>query len=329
MAENREINILYTFDNKFWQMAAVAIASVIRAKNPDTKITVYCMVAPHTHGRRKIRKIIEKSGGRLVWRVIRVDENPFKDFAFLRWSPVIFYRLFACDIFPDVEKMLYMDSDTLVMADLCELYNTDVSNYALGAVRDIAPTNDILNPSGSYVAWFMKEFLKHNLYINSGVLLLNLPKMHEYMDKMLGVSVPLRYPDQEVINVALDGKIKSLPLKYNFVPNTQISRNFSKEEYMDAQLKPVILHYYATKPYVRVPETPEFLYNIYDSVARSIGFSCDYFYRIEDRRHMGVFIRFKAGFQRVYFHIYKIYAALRMIIVVLWRTIFKKKRKHS
>ena len=328
MDENRNINVLYSFDNKFWRIALVSMASALNTKYPDTNITIYCMVAPHTHGRRKIDKFVRKHGGRLVWRVINKDENPFVNFAFLRWSPVIFYRLFACNIFPDVEKMLYLDSDTLVMRDLCELFNTDISNYAVGAVRDIAPTNDPLNPSGAYVAHFKEDYLKHDLYVNSGVLLLNLPKMQTMLDKLLAVSVPLRYPDQDVINVALDGAIKSLELKYNFVPNTKISRKFDEAEVVAAQTTPVILHYYATKPYIKDAQyVPVDLYNLYNDIAHSVGFSCEFFAGLENRRKTKDVI--KQFVLACRYRVYKIYAILRMIVIVGGRVLFPKHNKQQ
>lgn len=229
------------------------------------------MVAPHTRGRRTIKKIVTTHGGRLVWRVVRRRESPYRTYDYSRWSPVIFYRLFAHRTFPNLDKILYIDSDTLVRDDLTTLYNTDVSKYAMGAVRDMAPVEIPNNPNGIYVREFQEKYLKNNLYINSGVLLLNLPKMRENESNLLRVKIPLKYPDQDILNVGLDGKILELPLKYNFVPDAYKTNKFTKKTLQDAEKHPVIWHFYAGKPYLYGYVKPE-SYSAFYKTATPLGF---------------------------------------------------------
>ena len=138
------INVLYCFDTKFWHLAAVAMQSLLASCAPETKVNFYCMVAPGTKGRKKIQQIIDKheNGAGLTWREIKESENPFQSYEYSRWSPVIFYRCFAHRVFKDIDKLLYLDSDTLICRDLSGLFNTDIEDYVLGAVRDMAPVND-------------------------------------------------------------------------------------------------------------------------------------------------------------------------------------------
>ena len=71
-----KVNVLYCFDSKFWRMAAVSIESLLNAARDTTQITIYCMVAPRTQGRRKIEKIIKNAQkcltvGRFSFIIIR------------------------------------------------------------------------------------------------------------------------------------------------------------------------------------------------------------------------------------------------------------------
>lgn len=279
-----EINILYCFDSNFWKLAAVSIASLMGAQKHPENITIYCMVAPHTRGRRKISKIVMGQGGKLVWRVVPPRENPYRGYDYSWWSPVIFYRLFACRVFPHLDKILYLDSDTLVRDDLTKLYNTNVSQYAMGAVRDMAPVELADNPNGKYVRDFIANHLRHGLYINSGVLLLNLVKMRECESDLLGVRVKLTYPDQDILNVALDGKIRELPIKNNFIPEIYVSSKFKSRDVNAAQQRPVIHHFYAIKPYVYHPEFPR-TYSEFYRVASQIGFYPEDFVVADIKRH--------------------------------------------
>lgn len=256
--------------------------SLLANKKPDTDITIYCMVAPHTNGKRQIQKMISGfPGAGLVWRVIKKSENPFQSYDYSRWSPVIFYRLIACSIFPNIDKLLYLDSDTLVCGDLSELFNTNISNYALGAVRDMAPTEDADNPNGKYVREFAENHLQNDAYFNSGILLMNLKNMAKNQQLLLDVKVPLKYPDQDILNVGLHKQIKPLALKYNFAPGVKISKNFTgRDRNADQDYK--ILHFYTVKPYY-YQYVPHDMYTMFYKHCTALNFYPDEFVADEQK----------------------------------------------
>ena len=266
------INVLYCFDSKFWHMAAVSMESLLANAAPDTKIMIYCMVAPHTRGRFKISRIIKKhcSGAGLVWHVVKKPENPFVSYEFSRWSPVIWYRLFAHRIFKDVDKMIYLDSDTIICRDIAELFNTDMSNYCVGAIRDLAPVNDKFHRIGIQIKQFSEKYLKGKPYYNSGVLLLNMKEIAKYEHLLFETNIPLVYPDQDLLNVAFVNKIKSLPLKYNLAPGVKIPVFFPKTEADEIFAgKRVIVHCYSVKPYQQ--DASEEVYKLFADYASAIG----------------------------------------------------------
>ncbi len=268
-----EVKILYCFDSKFWRMAAVSMESVLATAQDSTKITVYCMVAPGTEGREQIENIIKSHtcGAGLVWREIKPEENPFQNYEYSRWSPVIFYRCIAHRFFKDIDKILYLDSDTLICRDIAELYNTDISDYVLGGVRDMAPVNDKYHPQGIFIKNFAEKYLNNGPYINSGVLLINLKKMAEYEHLMFETKIPLFYPDQDLLNAAFVGKIKILPLKYNLAPGILVPKTFTPEEAHEAMFGGhVIIHCYSVKPF-DYEHAPDQLYDMFSKHAKNIG----------------------------------------------------------
>lgn len=156
--DEQKINILYCFDTRFWRLAAVSVYSLLKNKNAETQYNIYCMVAPHTRGKKKIQEIINQfPGTSLIWRPIKKHENPFQTYEYSRWSPVIFYRLIAHRIFPELDKILYIDSDTLICDDLGVLYNTNISDYVMAAVPDVALIEREDDPVGKYVREFMQN----------------------------------------------------------------------------------------------------------------------------------------------------------------------------
>ncbi|MDR2540254.1 MAG: hypothetical protein LBD11_00275 [Candidatus Peribacteria bacterium] len=102
-----------------------------------------------------VEKIIPKSTQKiLIWN--KEGGRPF----------TIFYRMFFSSIFPEItDRILYLDSDTLVIKDLGKLYNQDFEGDTLIGGRDV-----------SWMRYWKKQKLGIENYMNSGVLLINIPK---------------------------------------------------------------------------------------------------------------------------------------------------------
>ena len=48
---------------------------------------------------------------------------------------------------------------------------------------------------------FAENHLQNDAYFNSGILLMNLKNMAKNQQLLLDVKVPLKYPDQDILNV--------------------------------------------------------------------------------------------------------------------------------
>lgn len=122
-------------------------------------------------------------------------------------------RLFLEDILPQsIKKVLYLDSDTIVLGDLSELFEMNLkSSYVAGVVDVMA------NISG----YIYKGDKKMTPFINSGVLLINLDKWREIGFTQLSVDLIKDYPDknflhdQSIINVVCEDNIILLDAKFN------------------------------------------------------------------------------------------------------------------
>ena len=57
----------------------------------------------------------------------------------------IYFRLFIAELFPELDKAVYIDSDTVINDDIAKLYSVDMGDAMFGAVRDtFAGKNTIL-----------------------------------------------------------------------------------------------------------------------------------------------------------------------------------------
>ena len=274
-----KVSILYCFDSKSWRMAAVSVESLLLNANPITPITIYCMVAPGTKGHRQFKKIVKSHNMMvdLVWREIKPRENPFQTPRYSAWPAFRFYPLIAHRFFKDIDKILYLSCNTLTFKDLHELFHTDISDYVFAAVYDMAPINDATNSLGASVKAFSAKYLNNGPYYNAGVLLLNLKKMAEYENQFFDINAPLRFPEQDLLNIAFAGKIKTLPLKYNLAPGVGVPAHFSPEEANEINSGGhVILDCYYTKPYDKA-HANKITYDMFEKCAQNIGMNSDMF----------------------------------------------------
>ncbi|ADG70803.1 glycosyltransferase family 8 protein [Brachyspira murdochii] len=144
-----------------------------------------------------------------------------------RFSPAMFYRLDIHILMPDIDKVLYLDCDTIVRSSLKELFEIDINNY-YALVADNA---------------------RNNNYFNSGVILFNSQLCREinieksYNDFFYKNNGKV-WTDEEILNECLKNRVKFIEPKWNFFANK------IQQYYIDYNLNDVkIIHYMSFKPW--------------------------------------------------------------------------------
>lgn len=126
-----------------------------------------------------------------------------------------------------------------------------------------------------------ENHLQNDTYFNSGILLINLKNIARNQQLLLDVKVPLKYPDQDILNVGLHKQIKPLALKYNFAPGVKISKNFTgRDRNADQDYK--ILHFYTAKPYY-YQYVPHDMYTMFYKHCTALNFYPDEFVADEQK----------------------------------------------
>lgn len=133
-----------------------------------------------------------------------------------RYPRLIYYRIFAASLLPsDLDRILYLDGDTIVINPLDELYKMDFEgNYFLACTH----VKKFLNKVNQYRLGMEEE----STYINSGVMLMNLGELRKKQnikEVMSFVEKRRRYltlPDQDIITALYGNKTGILDtMKYN------------------------------------------------------------------------------------------------------------------
>ena len=141
------------------------------------------------------------------------------------------FRLFIPFILNDLDKVIYLDSDLIVLDDIKKLWERKVKY--IGGVRD-----------GLYKTQARKNNLNHT-YINSGVMVLNLKNLRQlnYLERIEQTQDGkhnLSLLDQDIINIAFEKEIELIPEVWN-VPAKIYSE--ATEEMIQARNNPSIIHW--------------------------------------------------------------------------------------
>lgn len=181
-----------------------------------------------------------------------------------------YYRLAIPELFKDYDKLLFLDTDMVVNGDVTDLFDVDLGDNAVAAVKDLIMSSFVsmgvraLSDSGKLTA---KAYLAENLqmgdkvsdYFQAGTLVFNLTAMRKtgVSSKMIKDLSENRYwfLDQDVLNKYLFGSVKFLPTVWNTVSIddehfTHLT-NVEKDIYNESQQNPKIVHYAGQgKPWV-------------------------------------------------------------------------------
>jgi len=131
-----------------------------------------------------------------------------------------YYRAFIPRLFPQYDKVMYIDADTTINGDISEFFNIDLKGNYIGATTDGAV---VTNP---VFCEYVVKFVGHKKpadYFNAGVILLNTAILRKinFEEKFFDVLNKIQLdvaPDQDVLNYLCKGKVKYIPDIWNRMP---------------------------------------------------------------------------------------------------------------
>jgi hypothetical protein len=167
------LHICFTTNQRWLRQTQRAIYDIIIRKNQDTEITFYILFDTEDFS-DSFTPFKDIPGITIVTKTIDTQlEFNYKIIPYIyEWVGQFKHLKFLIpelDIFEGVDKVLYVDVDMLARKDLTSLYNYDLENYAIGAVRDYS---HLRMPN------YMDIFRTCNK-IENGLLLMNLRKLRK------------------------------------------------------------------------------------------------------------------------------------------------------
>lgn len=205
--------IFYATDNNYIFMTCVSISSLLsHCASQEQKIIILTTQKLTDEGEQcvsRIKQLYEKAS--IQYYVVGEKYLEGVSTVIQYISTATYLRLLIPELFIDYDKCIYLDSDLLVTDDISFLQNESIDDYLCAGVRD----EEFMFSFQNIEATQMKSVRS---YINAGVLVMNLKKMkEEAICAKFKTLMMNQYPlqDQDVINIACEGKVCLLPGKYN------------------------------------------------------------------------------------------------------------------
>lgn len=211
------MNIVCATDNRFIQHCCVMLASVL---TNNRNVIIYLLSEGLTKENQQIiREEIESKSGIFYYIIVDsfiISKFPMPNTGILKHiSPATYYRLLMPDLLPkDIHKVIYLDCDIIVRKSIEDLWNTDITDFAIGSVRQVY--EEILN------AERLGYPVKYG-YFNAGVLLINLDfwRTNKIQPKLINYLINnyqnVIYHDQDALNANLYDQARILPCKWNML----------------------------------------------------------------------------------------------------------------
>ena len=168
-----------------------------------------------------------------------------------------YFRLIIPVFMKSYNKILFLDSDLLILEDIKNLYNFDIKDYAVAATEECL-MSALLGICGEYAVKYMYETLKlknPDKYFQAGVMIFNIDYFNEHncSEKLMEMVLNFNYNivDQDALNELLNDKCFWLPNEWNYPPLQKHMKemnylenmsDFIREKYL-AVKEPKILHF--------------------------------------------------------------------------------------
>lgn len=158
------------------------------------------------------------------------------------------FRILLPELAPELERAVYLDSDTVVAASLGRLLEVDLGEAWLGAVPDAGSP---MAAGSAGPDWQQLGLDPGSLYFNSGMMVIPLATWREVGLPARALAVlhekAPRWGDQDALNVASEGHWMALPRRYNMqlgdVTGYSLAWALWREETAAAVADPALVHF--------------------------------------------------------------------------------------
>lgn len=250
---NRDIHVVLASDRYYFPYIYVAIKSLYEHnKNVDILVVHYIEQDVPKQDLKLLINLSDEYGRKvdiIKFEMPKEIEEVLPAFGIA--SKTTYAKFWFASMFPNLDRVLYLDPDVLVMDSIVNLYNVEFkNNLAAGVIENLPKYHRDWSFLGD-----------DDIYINGGMVLCNLDAWRsenfEYraLERLKDTEHNLNY-DQGILNGLCKGRLLLLPSKYNVLAEVfefrdakKIKRRYGFKKYYsqieidEAINHPIIIHF--------------------------------------------------------------------------------------
>lgn len=248
---NKKVNVCLCCDLNYLRYACVTIASV--AYCTKSEVSFYIL---HREIPLLLQHIVKNwleskfSNCKLNFLDISTALNKINVKQVRHFNALVFGRYFIPELLPNIDKAIYLDSDTIVLDDITNLAEIELGEYSIGGVYEYWQDNiDWGNKIKNDLQYL--ELSENHKYFSSGVLVINCNKWRKQkittklLDSYNKYREFTQYPDQDPLNKLFENNYKELNPIYNTTEQTIIyyQRYLDNDEFANLKNNIVVRHF--------------------------------------------------------------------------------------
>lgn len=226
----RIIPLIFATDDNYFPFLTIALQSIVKNCDKSYKYKVYILQTKISESNKSILTKQESENLSIEYVDVTKQLDNVGTALHLRdyYTNTIYYRLFIPTLFPQYDKVLYLDCDIILKDDIAKLFNTNINDYLMGVIQE-----DVMNYYDVFGKYAEKALgVERTRYFNSGILLMNLKYCRKFRleNKFVSLLKQFRFivaPDQDYLNVLCKDKVLYLDRGWNKSPLVQ--KDFNEE----------------------------------------------------------------------------------------------------
>lgn len=286
------MHLLFATNDAYVPHVATTLASIFE-NNMDMQFVVHIMATEISDDNyKKLKKFVERYHHLLDVKIVNPDDLEIDLSICGKWGIFPSLKLYAAELYPNVDKILYIDADMICLGSLKPIESVDMTEYYIAASTDEQGAErhkQRLNlPHDAFYGCAGLVWFNLNKWRKEDVC----QKCFNYFNSPANRDI-IKWGEQDVLNKVCQGHIYELPIVYNMFSFYWLhhGRNIPiryRDNMIEHKHNTVIIHYIdSCKPWFKDNHFPlKKYYWQYHQLTpwknETYGYSTDYEGKIHD-----------------------------------------------
>jgi len=222
MDNKQVIPIFFAVDDGYIPFLAVSIQSLVDHASDENQYVIKVLYTNISEENKKNISKYERENISIEFVDLNYYIEKIKDKLYTRdyYSKTTYFRLFIPNLYPQYNKVLYLDSDITILSDVADLYNIDMGdNLIAAAPDDVIQTIEVFQDYAEKVV----GVADYRNYFNAGIIVMNLDELRkfDFQEKFLYLLSTVKFSvaqDQDYLNRLCKGRVKLFSNTWNRMP---------------------------------------------------------------------------------------------------------------